>query len=876
MLPRHDRAREIYDDARERFGTDESILVAVTTDDVFTPEVLARVEALTRRFEELDEVRQVTSLANSMNIRSVDGALEIDPFIDGAPRTREELAQIRQEALANPVYAGNLVTRDGRTTSLLVYLFDPGAADLVRVDGEIRQIVAEERGDLAVAISGGTHIKAEMQVLMLEDLTYAIPVAALALVAAAFLSFWSVRGIVLPLTTVGVALVWTLAAIAEFLGSINSVTIAAPPIILVVGFAYTVHVVSAYNDALRGQLPNHDDGGDPVFAAVQNVALPVLLTGLTTCAGFLSLAISPLAAIQEFGLFSTFGVVASTVLSLSLAPAVLSLLPQRRPGADGAAKLLNAAFERLAHFDLRHRKPILVSGAVLGVAAAIGVTQIRVSTDFVENLPDGNRTRLDFEAINAVLEGGNGFSIVVSSEPETFLEPSALERLVEIQDWLEGQPEIGGTTSFADYLAVLNRAFHGDDPSQLRVPASRGLVSQLLLIADDPELESFVDFGYANASIVVRANIVDSSEVAALADRIDAFLAELPADLTYHVTGNAVLMSRTIDDIALGQSLSLVAAMGFIYLILAALFASLRIGFIALIPNALPVLAYFGMLGVSGVTLNTTTGLVACIVLGIAVDDTIHFLAHFNSASKRLASERLGTVEALGSVGKPVTYTTAGLCAGFLALMASQLQNQVDFGLMAALTLAVAWLIDVVFTPALCARLRIVTVWDLLSLDLGDDPRRSIPLFAGLRLTQARIVALLGSLHAFPKGHVLTRVGEFADEMWIIIDGELRASLPTEGREVEFGICRRGDTVGEVALFHGQRTAEVVAMTDVRLLRFTHASLDRIRRRYPRIGARLYANLSRILAKRVAVTTDLVGSAKREPARGSNVPSLVE
>jgi CRP-like cAMP-binding protein len=200
----------------------------------------------------------------------------------------------------------------------------------------------------------------------------------------------------------------------------------------------------------------------------------------------------------------------------------------------------------------------------------------------------------------------------------------------------------------------------------------------------------------------------------------------------------------------------------------------------------------------------------------------------------------------------------------------------VDFGLMAALTLAVAWLIDVVFTPALCARLRIVTVWDLLSLDLGDDPRRSIPLFAGLRLTQARIVALLGSLHAFPKGHVLTRVGEFADEMWIIIDGELRASLPTEGREVEFGICRRGDTVGEVALFHGQRTAEVVAMTDVRLLRFTHASLDRIRRRYPRIGARLYANLSRILAKRVAVTTDLVGSAKREPARGSNVPSLVE
>ena len=189
----------------------------------------------------------------------------------------------------------------------------------------------------------------------------------------------------------------------------------------------------------------------------------------------------------------------------------------------------------------------------------------------------------------------------------------------------------------------------------------------------------------------------------------------------------------------------------------------------------------------------------------------------------------------------------------------SELQNQADFAMLSATTLAIAWLVDVTFTPALAARIRIVTVWDLLTLDLGDDPRRSIPFFSGLRTTQARIVALLGSIHTYPKGHVLTRVGEVANEMWVVIDGELRASLPTQSGDVEFGVCRRGDTVGEVALFYGQRTAEVVATSDVRMLRFTHESLERILRRYPRIGARIFANLSRILAERVASTTDRVG-----------------
>jgi hypothetical protein len=285
------------------------------------------------------------------------------------------------------------------------------------------------------------------------------------------------------------------------------------------------------------------------------------------------------------------------------------------------------------------------------------------------------------------------------------------------------------------------------------------------------------------------------------------------------------------------------------------LFMSFRVGLLALIPNVLPVLVYFGTLGITGVTLNTTTGLVACLVLGIAVDDTIHFLARFNTAAKRMADETKGVSEALWSVGRPVSYTTAALCLGFLAITTSSLQNQREFGALAAFTLGFAWLVDVVFTPALAARMRVVTLWDVVTLDLGDDPQRSIPLFRGLSQHQARIAALMTSLRSYASGHKLFRAGETGDEMYVVIHGRMTASVPAKGGmvEVEMG---RGDVVGEVALFHGRRTADVETVTDVTLLRLTDSNLERLRRRYPRIGAQLYRNLSDVLAERLARSTE--------------------
>ncbi len=545
------------------------------------------------------------------------------------------------------------------------------------------------------------------------------------------------------------------------------------------------------------------------------------------------------------------------LLSLTWPPALLQFMPApRKLAAQHEEGRLDRMFGRLARFNLRHRKAILLASAGVAAVAIYGVTTINVSNDLITNFEEDSQVRVHFGAISESLGGANPFYVTLRSEVRNaFKQPANLGHVESLQEWLADQPEIGSATSLVDHVKVLNWGFHDNDPAYRAIPESTALVDQLLFFGANDEIERYADSRYQFTRILVRASVMDSISLRILMDRIGERLGELPEHLRGDLTGNTVLVSKTVDSIAEGQVESLAIAFIAIYAILSLLFTSLRIGLIALIPNALPVLVYFGAMGLTGVTLNAVTSLVACIVLGIAVDDSIHYMARFNTCARQTGSEDQGTVEAMKSVGRPVTYTTIALCLGFLTLAFANLRNEIEFGYLGSFTLFVAWLIDVTVTPALCSRLRIVSLWDAVTLDLGPDPQHSIAMFAGLRRAQARVVALMMDLHSWPAGEKLFSYGERGQDMYVVIDGELVASLEKDGRRQEFGRMRRGDVVGEIGLFHGERTADVHVAEDARLLRLSQEHLDRLRRRYPRTAAIVYRNLSGILAGRVATTT---------------------
>ena len=863
ILPADDAGRRYYDEFKQLFSSGEVILLALVADDIFTTRNLERLQTISEEIEGLDQVDSVKSLSLSLNIRSEDGALVTEPFFDIVPESPAELADLRARALSDPIYSGNLISRDGRVAVVLIRLLDIPEREILEsgFDDRIQEIAAAGWPDGEFWLSGAVHVNAEMTRVMISDMTVLVPIAALVMSIIAFISFRSIRGVVVPIAAVLISALASMAYVSVAYGTLNQLTAAIPSIMIVVGFAYSVHIVAAYYDAIRESGGATGDDSSPALVALRKVATPVLFTGFTTAAGFGSLATSSLRSIQEYGTATAIGVIFTMFITLTFSPALLHLLPhpksvKRNSNQKNKIDRFDQSLARLARFDIRNRTGILIAGGVVAAVSLLGLFRVVVGTDMISSLHPDNQVRLDFDSVNRALEGGNSFNVVLStSVVEGFKHPENLRALDDLQGWLASQPDVGGSTSFADYIKAIHQGVEGGDSDYFVIPDSKELVSQLLIIGGDDEIDQYVDHDFVSANIVVRTTAMDSIEVLDLVDRITARFAELPHHIEAQVTGTSVLVSRAMDEIAIGQAQSLALAFVIIYLILVVLFTSFRTGFIALIPNALPVLVFFGILGWSGVRLNASTGLVACIILGIAVDDTIHLLANFNEAAKRYADENRGIIEAMRNVGKPVTYTTAALCLGFGCMAFSEMQPQVEFGYLAAVTLLAAWVVDLTFTPALASRMQIVTIWDVLTLDLGDDPQRSIPLFAKLSTTQARIAALMARIVEFKEGHQIMKNGDDGREMYVVIDGELKATLYSEDGEILLRTHSRGDIIGEVALFHGRRTADVTAKTDVRLMEITMADFENIQRRHPRIGAQLYANLNKVLANRMAELT---------------------
>jgi hypothetical protein len=469
----------------------------------------------------------------------------------------------------------------------------------------------------------------------------------------------------------------------------------------------------------------------------------------------------------------------------------------------------------------------------------------------MENLDPRTTLRADYEAINARLGGANLIQIVVSAPGEQgFLDPANLRALADLQAWLVAQPEIGGAVSLADYVALVNQAMADGDPAALRIPDNARAVGQLLLFAASDEAKRLSDARYQVANVMVRASVGDSRGVAALVRRIESRLAALPNGLGASVTGNVVLFGESLDDLASGQWSSLVAAFAMIYGCLAALFTSLRAGLLALFPNLVPIALYYGALGFLGIPLNPWTSLVGSIALGIAADDTIHYMSRFNLEARRLADERRAVRAALRGVIRPVTLTLIGLCLGFGVLGFSELRSQAQFGWLAAATLAIGWCVDMALTPALCSGVRVVTLWDVLTLDLGSHPAREIPLFADMAPRQMRVVVLVASMRELRADEVLFREGDLAQHGYLVLDGRLEESVARDGGRIVLGELARGDMAGEIGLFAQRRSGDVRALAATRLVRFDGNDLELLRQRSPRTAALLYRNLNRIQSER--------------------------
>lgn len=856
LLPAQDEDRALFDRVRAQFGETDPVLLAVGFENVFTAENIERIDRLSRRLGEIDGVRQVVSIANVPNPVADEFGINLSTFAAQAHEHPETIGGFARQIADNPIYRDALVSRDGRVAAFALTLAGIDENDF-RTGGytdRIRALAREVTGSDEVWITGSQVVKAATTDAILDTLAFTMPAIFALVIVLLLVAFRSLRTVLIATVAIALSLVWTLATALALDLAVNLVTAIVPPLVITLALSYSVHLLAEYYDFERKESQKQR-----VERTLRRVGGGLLLSTATTVAGFLALIPGQLPVIAQFAVLSSFGVTYALILTLVFLPAVLSLLGPRAPRRPLGEAFFARKARRIALFDLKWRNWI-VGIAVLSIPVDLYLaSNIRVSTEYIKNFDAETPVRHDYEAINKVFNGASQVSILIETYVNDALTDPALIREIEaLQGWLQEQPEVGAVVSYVDHLKLINRNLNDGDPAHYRIPDDATAVKQLLVFGGSDEIRRVIDSRFRTALVSVRIKVDGSVEIAGFVQRAEARLREMTPPLDGRVTGSPVLATRTVNEIASGQLTSLSLASVAIWAMLALMFTSARAALLAMLPNLLPVGLYFGILGAFDIPLNPTNSLIACIVLGIAVDDTIHFLARFNADARAKANEKAAVKSALASVLRPVTFTVVALCLGFLVFTGSELQNQVQFGLLASFTLFVAWCADILLTPALGSKLRIVTLWDIVRLDLGQSPQHTIPLFSGLSLRQARLFALLSKLERHNGGARVITQGDYARDIYVVVDGHLQVWVERNGERKTLASLSRGAVMGEAGYFGQRRTANVDTVSPVRLLRFDSQDLERLRQRYPHIAAVIYRNLNRIQAERLARATAML------------------
>jgi predicted RND superfamily exporter protein len=433
-------AKQFYDKTRQLFGSDETLIITFASDDVFTTDTMEPVSRITDRIQRIDAVHHVSSLANAVDIRSVDGGLDISPFSAELEDGTASLKDIKSRVLDNPLYAGNLVSRAADATALVVYFNDISDRDYIRggIHEEITRIVEEEQGNNEVFMTGSPYFKFAMVDLLVDDLIWTPPLITIIIAIVLAISFRTLLGVIAPLLTVGIGVILTLGTISALGYSLSMISVLVPPLLMILGLSYAVHVTSEYHQ----QRLKPDAADTIIHRTLKNMTLPVVLTGLTTIAGFIALMTNPIGAVREFGVFSAIGVVYITVLSITFTPALLKAL-DRNPNAHATSdnsisgKGFDHFVDRVALFDLKHQRKIFVAFGIIFLLSLVGMTKIHVSTESITNFASDSDVRKGFNIVNDKLGGANHFYIVIEGiHTDTFKDPRNLAILKDLQDWL--------------------------------------------------------------------------------------------------------------------------------------------------------------------------------------------------------------------------------------------------------------------------------------------------------------------------------------------------------------------------------------------------------------------------------------------------------
>ena len=857
LMVEGDPARDYYEEVKDTFGSDALTVVVLKARNIFNPRILRLIEKLTDTFKNVDGVSRVESLTTVNKIKGEDDFLNTDKLINYIPDSKAEINRIKEDALSNYIFLDNIISPDAKISAINIYTEAPkGDKDFnARITQKIDEIIADYQNQVEIYQLGGPLTKITYTSYIRNDMSTLMPLAALILVIILIITFRSTVGVIIPLLTSTLSILCTLGFMTLMNYPINVITAIIPALLIAVGSTEDVHMLNEYYaELMKGHRKK-----DAIKGMGARCGLPILLTSLTTFLGFLTLSINKITILRQFGIISAFGLIINFLITILAVPLALRIfgttrILKKKP-AVAKKSLLDKILEKIAAVNTKRRPVIYCLTPLIIILAIIGCLRVRVNTDFICYFKEDSFIRKRFNSLHAELSGALNFYIVTETgEPDKAKNPQILKAVDGLQEYIAKKGYFDKTVSVTDYLKVMNREMNASNKAYEVIPDSQNLVAQYLLFMDEREIARYLNNDYSTVNLAVRHNITSSWELNEILKDLRKYIAEnFPEGLKVKFTGENILINAAADAMAKGQAASLSLALLAIFVIMTFLFLSIKIGLLSMIPNMIPILLNFGLMGWLKIPLNTGTCMVAAIALGIAIDDTIHFMTRYNRELKNSSDQSEVICNTTKGEGRPILSTSVALALGFGCLTLSNFNPTIYFGFLSAHVMIVALLSDLFITPSLLYSVRLITLWDMITTKIKKELTEISPLFNGLTNHEAKKVVILGGLKSFPKESLIIKQGDVGKDIYMVVLGRLRVSLEREGSEVELATLAQGDIVGEMGAVskEGIRSANVRALEDSDLLLIDSQTLERIRRKIPKTAAKLFLNMSKILGQRL-------------------------
>jgi len=727
-----------YNNFRDQFGRDEAVIIAIQPPNVFDVQFLEKLRTFHEALEEnVPYIDDITSMVNARNTRGEGDTLIVEDLLEKMPVSEQEMADFRKRVLSNKMYKNLMISEDGKMTAIVIktnnYSSLGGEADELggfetnkeqsvsdtatyftdkensKVVMAVKEVMKQyESEDFQVYLAGSPVVTHFLKRSMMKDVRTFMGLAVLAIALLLFVMFRKISGVVMPLIVVILSLLSTIGLMAITGVPIKLPTQILPSFLLAVGVGASVHILAIFYQRFREK----DDKAEAIAYAMGHSGLAVVMTHVTTATGLLSFSRANVAPIADLGIFSSIGVMIALVNTIVLLPAMLSIVPIKIKVTKNEKKkelAMDRFLKGISSFSTSHPYKIIFVSALVIIISIISITKVRFSHNVLSWFPQENEIRMDTQKIDEALRGSLSLEVIVDTGEENGLyEPELLNRLekaAQYTETLEHKDVFAGKAwSLTSILKEIHQALNENRPEFYTIPQHRELAAQEFLLFENSgsdDLEDVVDSQFSKARFTIKVPFTDAIHYEAFMNDVTGYFEKNFPDATMTHTGMMALLFKTVVNAIRTLAKSYLSALVVITILMIFLIGRVRIGLLSMIPNLTPILMMLGLMGILSIRMDLFSMLVASIAIGLAVDDTIHFMHNFRRYYDESGDPVKAVYDTLHTAGRAMLVTTIVLSLGFFIYGFATMQNVKVFGLLTGFTVIMALAADYFLAPAL-------------------------------------------------------------------------------------------------------------------------------------------------------------------------------